>query len=60
MDRGGARPARPQSVDELIKQAENFNFNPNIPFKHWTRAADTLYQEVSRAGAAPTTLTRRG
>ncbi|KAJ6441254.1 endosome-associated ubiquitin isopeptidase (AmsH) [Purpureocillium lavendulum] len=46
MDRGGARPARPQSVDELIKQAENFNFNPNIPFKHWTRAADTLYQEA--------------
>lgn len=42
------RPSRPQSVKELVDQAENFNFNTNIPFKHWTRAAETLYQEVSQ------------
>lgn len=40
------RPSRPQSVTELVEQAENFAFNINIPLKHWTRAAETLYQEV--------------
>lgn len=43
------RPARPQSVKELVAQAENFSFNANIPVKHWTRAAETLYQEASFA-----------
>ncbi|GAB0138709.1 hypothetical protein EsDP_00006935 [Epichloe bromicola] len=43
------RPSRPQSVKELVSQAENFNFNINIPFKHWTRAAETLYQEAAFA-----------
>ncbi|KAG5978461.1 hypothetical protein E4U55_006208 [Claviceps digitariae] len=50
MDTGSiARPSRPQSVKELVAQAENFNFNTNIPFKHWTRAAETLYQEAAFA-----------
>lgn len=40
------RPSRPQTVSELVEQAENFAFNTNIPLKHWTRAAETLYQEV--------------
>ncbi|KAF4453270.1 hypothetical protein F53441_4000 [Fusarium austroafricanum] len=43
------RPTRPQTVKELVAQAENFNFNTNIPVKHWTRAAETLYQEASFA-----------
>jgi STAM-binding protein len=45
-----ARPSmaagRPQSVKELVTQAESFAFNVNIAMKHWIRAADTLYQEV--------------
>jgi hypothetical protein len=40
------QPARPQSIKELIAQAENYQFNPNVPFRYWTRAAETLYQEV--------------
>lgn len=44
-----SRPARPQSVREIVSQAENFTFNTNIPFKHWARAADTLHQEASFA-----------
>ncbi|KAF5003829.1 hypothetical protein FDECE_9649 [Fusarium decemcellulare] len=47
--RGSMRPARPQTVKELVAQAENFTFNTNIPVKHWTRAAETLYQEASFA-----------
>ncbi|GKU03633.1 amsh protease sst2 [Fusarium langsethiae] len=43
------RPTRPQTVKELVAQAENFSFNMNIPFKHWIRAAETLYQEASFA-----------
>lgn len=38
--------APPLSVKALVSQAENFTFNDNIPLKHWTRAAETLYQEV--------------
>ena len=45
--RGISRPSRPQTVAELAAQSENFTFNVNIPLKHWTRAAETLYQEVS-------------
>lgn len=45
-----ARPSmaagRPQSIKELVTQAESFAFNVNIAMKHWIRAADTLYQEV--------------
>lgn len=44
--RSATRPARPQTVKELVAQAENFTFNINIPLKHWIRAAETLYQEV--------------
>jgi hypothetical protein len=40
------RPSRPQTIKELVAQAESFNFLTNIPFKHWIRAAETLYQEV--------------
>ncbi|KAM0265578.1 hypothetical protein ACHAQJ_000010 [Trichoderma viride] len=42
-------PGRPQSIKELVAQAENFAFNVNIAMKHWIRAADTLYQEASFA-----------
>ncbi|RFU75253.1 hypothetical protein TARUN_6995 [Trichoderma arundinaceum] len=42
-------PGRPQSIKELVAQAENFVFNVNIAMKHWIRAADTLYQEASFA-----------
>lgn len=50
MERSTAnRPVRPQSIEDIIAQAESFNFNPIIPFKHWVRAADTLFQEVRMA-----------
>ncbi|TFB06850.1 AMSH-like protease sst2 [Trichoderma ghanense] len=42
-------PSRPQSIKELVAQAENFVFNVNIAMKHWIRTADTLYQEASFA-----------
>ncbi|PHH62042.1 hypothetical protein CDD81_7598 [Ophiocordyceps australis] len=47
--RSSTRSARPQSVKELVAQAENFNYNANIGFKQWARAAETLDQEASFA-----------
>ncbi|KAF7563450.1 hypothetical protein G7046_g690 [Stylonectria norvegica] len=47
--RSAMRPSRPQTVKEIVAQAESFTFNTNIPVKHWTRAAETLYQEASFA-----------
>lgn len=38
--------SRPQSVKELVAQAESFTFNANIAARYWIRAAETLYQEV--------------
>ncbi|VUC23855.1 unnamed protein product [Clonostachys rosea] len=40
------QPSRPPKVAELVAQAEDFVFKPNIPLKHWSRAAETLYQEA--------------
>lgn len=53
----GMAPSRPPTVKELVTQAELFSFNINIPLKHWIRAAETLYQEVSRD--APTAAASR-
>jgi STAM-binding protein len=48
-DSSSAQPARPPAVKELVAQAENYRFNPNVAFRYWVRAADTLYQEASFA-----------
>ncbi|RCI12655.1 hypothetical protein L249_0160 [Ophiocordyceps polyrhachis-furcata BCC 54312] len=39
----------PPTVSSLVAQAESFNFNTNISFKHWARAAETLFHEASFA-----------
>jgi len=39
-------PRRPLSIAELAEQAKQFDWNPDIGFKFWARAADTIYQEV--------------
>ncbi|KAH6896717.1 hypothetical protein B0T10DRAFT_395823 [Thelonectria olida] len=46
MESSSMRPSRPQSIKELVAQAESFKFIPNIPIKYWTRTAETLYQEA--------------
>jgi hypothetical protein len=39
-------PNRPMSVKEISAKAGEYEWNPNIAFKHWVRAADTIYREV--------------
>lgn len=43
-------PSRPLSVKEIGEQASDFQWNPNIPFKYWVRAAETIFLEVRFPG----------
>jgi len=47
------RPNRPLSVKEITENAMAFDFNTNIHFRTWARAAETLWQEVIQ-GVYPT------
>jgi len=38
--------SRPKSVEEIVKEAQNFDYNPLIPLKYWLRTAGTLLKEV--------------
>lgn len=39
-------PVQPMSVEQIVQQAENFEYNPLVPLRHWTRSAGTLLKEV--------------
>ena len=40
--------ARPSNVEQIVIKAQNFEYNPLIPLKHWLRTANTLLKEVTR------------
>lgn len=44
-------PVQPMNVEQIVQQAENFEYNPLIPFKHWSRSAGTLMKEVNHSPA---------
>ncbi len=37
---------RPMSVERIVEEAQNFEYNPLIPLKYWLRTASTLLKEV--------------
>ncbi|KAK0649525.1 hypothetical protein B0T16DRAFT_428267 [Cercophora newfieldiana] len=37
---------RPPTVKELNARAEEYEWNPNVGFKYWARAAETIYHEA--------------
>ncbi|KAI4224239.1 MAG: hypothetical protein L6R36_004805 [Xanthoria steineri] len=37
---------QPMSVEQIVEQAENFEYNSLVPFKHWSRSAGTLIKEA--------------
>lgn len=39
-------PSRPLNVEQIVKKAQNFDYNPLIPLKYWLRTAGTLLKEV--------------
>ena len=36
----------PLNVEQIVKKAQNFDYNPLIPLKYWLRTAGTLLKEV--------------
>ncbi|KAL1873595.1 hypothetical protein VTK73DRAFT_837 [Phialemonium thermophilum] len=36
---------RPMSSKEIAERANDYEWNPNVAFKYWARAADTVYRE---------------
>jgi STAM-binding protein len=41
-------PTQPMNVEQIVKKAQNFDYNPLIPLKYWLRTAATLLKEVWR------------
>ncbi|KAL8630498.1 hypothetical protein Q9189_003781 [Teloschistes chrysophthalmus] len=39
-------PVQPMNVEQIVQQAENFEYNLLVPFKHWSRSAGTLIKEA--------------
>ncbi|KAF6235670.1 hypothetical protein HO173_006353 [Letharia columbiana] len=39
-------PSRPLNVEQIVKKAQNFDYNPLIPLKYWLRTAGTLLKEA--------------
>ena len=44
--RSAAASSRPMSVDQIIREAQNFDFKPHLPLKFWYRSANILLREV--------------
>ena len=38
--------SRPMNVGQIVKKAQNFDYNKAIPLKYWLRTAGTLIKEV--------------
>ncbi len=38
--------SKPMNVEQIVKKAQDFDYNPLIPLKYWLRTADTLLKEV--------------
>lgn len=49
----------PLSVQEIARKAEDFDYNPLVPLRHWLRTAETLLKEV-RSPALLVVVVKRG
>lgn len=41
-----APPPRPMNVEQIVKKARSYEYNPLIALKYWLRTAGTLLKEV--------------
>lgn len=53
-----AHLSRPMSVEQIVKEAQNFDYNPLIPLRYWLRTAGSLLKEVCM-GASDLSQTQR-
>ena len=45
---GKAYLSRPLNVEQIVKEAQNFDYNPLIPLRYWLRTAGLLLKEVCK------------
>ena len=38
--------SRPMSVEQIVKKAQSYDYNPLIALRYWLRTAGTLLKEV--------------
>lgn len=43
---GRSHLSRPMNVEQIVKEAQNFDYNPLIPLRYWLRTAGSLLKEV--------------
>ncbi len=41
-----AVPSKPMNVEQIVKSAQSYDYNPLIPLKKWLRTASILLKEV--------------
>lgn len=46
-----AHLSRPMSVEQIVKEAQNFDYNPFIPLRYWLRTAGSLLKEVYKGAS---------
>lgn len=46
MAEGKPHLSRPMNVEQIVKEAQNFDYNPLIPLRYWLRTAGSLLKEV--------------
>lgn len=39
--------SKPMSVEQIVSEAQNYEYNPSVALKYWLRSANTLWKEVS-------------
>lgn len=46
-------PTRPMNVEQIVKKAQSYEYNPLIALKYWLRTAGTLLKEVRLPAHVP-------
>ena len=47
-DSATSASSKPLNVEQIVQQAQNYDYNPQIPLRYWLRSANTLLKEVCR------------
>ena len=45
-DKAKGPRSRPMNVQQIVNNAQSFDYNPLIPLKYWLRTAGTLLKEA--------------
>ena len=48
----GKAHTKPSSVQQIVKRAQQIDYNPLVPLRYWLRSAKTLLKEVGNVTAS--------